>query len=193
MCAAVSTSSDTQEYPLCFVSEGGPETVSGSQSGRSHRPFEEGRCRCAVQPLCGSGQAELRQRRAESRGRQFGQAQATVSLDVLAGLFRAVFVVSAVIVMVMAVLLPVQNGVRQAFRMVVHHALTGHGNGLPEDRGQQERDDEEFAHGGNLTEAGRRVEPPKRRTLHPRVVSVRVGLHPRSKQEQVRGRDHQHR
>ena len=127
------TNPDTQEYPLRFVSEGGPETVSGSQSRRSHRPFEEGRCRCAVQSLCGSGQAELRQRGAESGGQQFGHAQATVSLDVLAGLFRAVFVVSAVIVVVMAVLLQMKNSVRQSFRMVVHHSLTGHRNGLPED------------------------------------------------------------
>lgn len=59
-------------------------------------------------------------------------------MDVLGGLPRLVFVVSAIIVVMMAVFFQVQNRVRQAFRMVVHHPLTGHGDGLPEDRGQQE-------------------------------------------------------
>jgi len=78
---------------------------------------------------------------------------------VLHGFVRLVLVERAVIMMMVWLLFQMQGSVRKAFRVIRYQAALRHGECVPQQGYDEQNSGRRFAHGGNLSETRRGVEP----------------------------------
>ncbi len=83
--------------------------------------------------------------------RQGKRSQRTIGLHMAAGFIRMILVHRAVVVVMVAGVLPMHECVRDSFAAVVNEAAAGHDKPVMQQRQHQEGGRERFTHGHSLT------------------------------------------